>query len=107
MKLDPKNYYDEDGAVRITEQGWIDLRNFCRSILYKQIGTKYDISDLTTRALLNCIDKLPGYDPIKNVPLGGYLYWTVRGAISLTAIEIKKEIPVGTKTEILLRKYEI
>lgn len=101
MKLNPEYYYDEDGAVRITDQGWIDLRNFCRSILYKQIGTKYDINDLTTRAMLNCIDKLPDYNPSKNVPLGGYLYWTVRGAISLTAIEFKREIPVGTKTEIL------
>lgn len=104
MKLDPDNYYNTDGQVDITEQGWIDLRNFCIAILYKHIGSKYDISDMVTKAMLRCIDKLPDYDAKKKVPLGGFLYWSVRGTISLTAIEFKKEIPVGSKTEIL-KKY--
>lgn len=105
MKLDPNNYYNTDGQVDITDQGWIDLRNFCKAILYKQIGTKYEIDDILTTAMLRCIDKLPDYDVKKKVPLGGYLYWSVRGTISLTAISFRKEIPVGSKTELLLKKY--
>ena len=105
MKLDPDNYYNTDGQVDITEQGWLDLRNFCKSILYKQIGTKYCIDDILTTAMIRCIDQLPKYDKSKIVPLGGLLYWTVRGTISLAAITIKKEMPVGSKTELLMRKY--
>ena len=95
MKLKKINYYDEDNNVRITEEGWVDLRNFCLAILYKRIGAKYPIDDLLSASLIACVEKLPKYNALKNNELGGFLYWTVLGEISKAACKIKKEIPMS------------
>ena len=94
MKLKIENYYSNNN-IKITDEGWIDLQNFCKAILYKRIGSKYDVSDLITISMLACVDKLQEYDPKKNNELGGFLYWTVLGEISKNSYRVKKEIPMG------------
>ena len=95
MKLKKELYFLPDGSIHITEEGWIDLRNFCTAILYKRIGKKYDIENLLSISLISCVEKLPKYDESKNSELGGFLYWTVLGEISKEARRIKKEIPMS------------
>lgn len=95
MKLKKKNYYTPEGLVFITEEGWIDLRNFCEAILYKRIGNKYPIEDILSASLIACVEKLPKYNALKNNELGGFLFWTVLGEISKSAHKLKKEIPMS------------
>lgn len=95
MKLKKKNYYDADGNVFITEEGWVELRSFCEAILYKRIGAKYPIDDILSASLIACVEKLPKYNALKNNELGGFLFWTVLGEISKAACRLKKEIPMS------------
>ena len=93
MKLNKTLYYDSSGNTLITEQGWIELRKFCESIVYKTVGAKRYTDDLISRALIECAESLPKYDIEKNNELGGWLYWIVRGSITKEACSNKKEIP--------------
>lgn len=95
MKLHKENYFTPEGNVSISEQGWIDLQNFCKAILYKQVGKKYPIEDLLSSSIIACVEKLKLYNQLLNNELGGFLYWTVRGEISKAACKLKKEIPMG------------
>lgn len=79
----------------ITERGALELVAFCEAILYKSgraIPPK-DFEDVTQEMLLACLEKLPSYDAGRGIPLGGFLYWQCRGAISKWANKHKREIP--------------
>lgn len=95
MKLDKNKFFSKAGEMRITDEGWLDLQNFCKAIIYKNVGTQYPTEDLISDAIIACVNKLPDYNPNKNNQLGGYLYWPVRGVISMNAHHAKKEIPWG------------
>ena len=103
MKL-KKDYYFNGDDVAITEKGWLDLQNFCKSILYKQYGRKLNqdtLDDLTSTALLACVDNLKNYDKEKNSELGGYLYWIVRGEVTKYLQRVSKEIATDMQSGIL------
>ena len=93
MKLNTENYFTDTGEIIINEQGWLDLRCFSESIIYKSVGKKNYNEDLISEAMIVCAESLPLYDSSKNDQLGGWLYWRVRGGISKQACKNKKEIP--------------
>lgn len=79
----------------ITDKGVAELYQFVESILYKagrNIPPK-DYEDVIQSMVLACLEKLPAYDASKGIPLGGYLYWPCRGAISTWANRHVREIP--------------
>lgn len=99
MKLDARQYFNGN-RVRITEQGWIDLRKFCQSVLYKNYGTKFTKEmqeDLVSICLLGCVDNLEKYDASRNDELGGFLYWKVRGEVTKLMQKAVKEISVDMR----------
>ena len=79
----------------ITDAGVAELYRFTESILYKagrNIPPK-DYEDVRQAMILACLEKLPRYDISKGIPLGGYLYWPCRGAISVWANKHQRELP--------------
>lgn len=90
MKLTESEFIPE-----ITEKGSLELMAYCQSILYKA-GTSIpvkDQEDVISEMVLVCLEKLPSFNPQRGIPLGGFLYWQCRGAISKWANRNKREIP--------------
>lgn len=103
MKLDKSQYF-QDGNVDITEKGWLDLFEFCKSIIYKQYSGKFTgdvLEDLVSMSLLACVDKLSEYDESRNSELGGYLYWIVRGEVTKYIQKMSREIAVDMTSRTL------
>ena len=81
----------------VTDAGVAELYSFADSILHK-CALSIPISqreDVRQEMIVKCLTKLGDYDASKGVPLGGYLYWQCRGAISIWANKNKHELPVS------------
>lgn len=103
MKLE-KSLYFSNGEVDISEQGWLDLYEFCKSILYKQYCGKLNVDvleDLVSVSLLACVDNLSKYDEKKNDELGGFLYWIVRGEVTKYLQKASKEISTDMTSKMM------
>lgn len=101
MKLKADQFFN-NGEVCISEDGWLDLLAFCKSILYKQYGKKLSqdtLDDLVSMSLLACVDNLEKYDVNKNSELGGYLYWIVRGEVTKYLQKVSREVATGMQSE--------
>ena len=105
MKLTESEFFPT-----ITDSGVEELYHFCDSILYKagrQIP-RNQFEDVRHAMVLRCLEKLSKYDASKGVPLGGYLYWQCRGAISMWANHNKRDIAVSAERLALLKAgYDI
>ena len=94
MKLDINDFYS-NGKINITDKGWIELQRFCKTIIFKQYGLKFDRStqeDIISICLLGCYDNLEKYDAQKNNELGGFMYWIVRGEVTKYLQKAIKEV---------------
>lgn len=79
----------------ITDDGVAELYRYTKAILLKtgkQIP-RNQWEDVQQEMVLRCLEKLPGFDQSKGIPLGGYLYWQCRGAISIWANRYGRELP--------------
>ena len=109
MKLDKNLYFNAIGEVDITEKGWLDLYEFCKSILYKQYCGKLSadvLEDLVSISLLACVDNLTNYDEKKNNQLGGYLYWIVRGEVTKYMQKKSREVCVDMTSKTFMEWME-
>lgn len=93
MKLNPKELFNVNGEVEITERGWLELQNFCKSVIYKRVGKASYTADLISTALIKCVESLSEYDSTKNDQVAGFLYYKVLGVISTEANKARWEIP--------------
>lgn len=105
MTLDKSLYFNSIGEVDITEKGWLDLFEFCKSIIYKQYVGKFPadvLEDLVSQSLLACVDNLKNYDEQKNNQLGGYLYWIVRGEVTKYIQKMSREVAMDMTSNVLM-----
>lgn len=90
----------------ITNEGVVELYDYTKAILLragKQIP-RNQWDDVQQEMVLRCLEKLPSFKPEKGIPLGGYLYWQCRGAISIWANKHGREFAMPEDKLISLKR---
>lgn len=92
----------------ITNEGADELYRFATAIMLKS-GSQIPFTqheDLLQSMILKCLEKLSSFDENKGIPLGGFLYWQCRGAISMWANKNRREYPMQPEAVLTLKRYK-